>query len=62
MKIDNALAKAEAVVASLPEGTFLTLEQLLLLDIARSQREANNHAQEGLAWSKSLASLLEQPQ
>lgn len=32
---------------------------LLLLDIARSLRAANKHAEEGLAWSKELAKALE---
>lgn len=40
--------------------TSLNTTDLLLLDIARSLREANVIAQAGLDWSKGLASLLEQ--
>ncbi len=42
--------------------TSLNSTDLLLLDIARSLRESNKIAREGLEWSKSLASLFETKQ
>jgi hypothetical protein len=41
------------------ELRHLNVQDLLLLSIARSLREANRLAKEGLEWSKSLASKLE---
>lgn len=54
----NELETALKKLGSFPVEQ-LNITDLLLIDIARSLRAANKHAEESLEWSRSLAAKLD---